>query len=381
MDFSWSETQAELYASVLKFARDVLNVESRPRESGQRFDRDLWRRLGQQGLLGMCAPTAYGGSGFGALTTARIMEALGRGCEDRGLIFSAAAHLFACVMPLAEFGSEAIKAEWLPKLCSGEWVGANAITESEAGSDVFALRTRAERTDGGYRLTGTKEYATNGPVCDVALTYATVNPGFGYLGVTAFVVKTGTPNMSRGQPIPKMGLMGSPTGSLYFDGCPVPLENRLGAEGQGGMVFKRSMLWERACLFGMYLGMMEHQLERAVVYARQRRQFGKPIGKNQGVSHRLADMKHRLDAARLMLYRACWCIDQGAEATMEVALAKLAVSEAAVRSSLDCIQIHGGIGYASESGIEQMLRDAVPSTIFSGTSEIQRDLIAKELGL
>lgn len=381
MDFAFDATQMSVTDTAFKFSQKVLNAGARERCRQQRFDRQLWERCGGQGLLGMSVPQTHGGSGFDALTTAGVMEALGRGCEDAGLLFSIAAHLFACVMPIAEFGSGELKARYLPKLCSGQWVGANAITESEAGSDAFALRCRAVSDNGGYVLNGAKEYVTNGPVADVAIIYATINPAFGYLGVTAFIVEKGFPNFSRGQAIPKMGLTTSQTGSLYLDDCRVPAGQRLGGEGQGGAIFRRSMLWERSCLFGLYLGMMERQLDQAVRHARERRQFGRSIGKNQGLAHRIANMKLRLEAARLLLYKACWCLDQGRDALLEVSMAKLAISEAAIQSGLDCIQVHGGMGYAGEAGIEAGLRDAIPGTIFSGTSEIQRDLIAKELGL
>ncbi len=381
MDFSWSKSQDELYYSVLEFAKKALNSSVKEQGQTHSFNRDQWRKCGDQGLLSMCVPNSYGGLGFDALTTARLVEAFGRGCEDRGLIFSAAAHLFACVMPIVEHGTEELKQKMLPRLCSGEWVGANATTESEAGSDAFALKTRAVREGNSYILTGTKEYVTNGSIADAIVIYATINPAFGYLGVTAFAVEKNTPGLTAGKPYGKMGLTSSPISSIYLEECSVPVSHRLGAEGQGGQVFKSSMLWERACLFALYVGMMERQLEKTMVYAKERRQFSRAISKNQAISHRIADMKLRLEAARLLLYRACWLFDKGKDATLDISIAKLAVSEAAIQSSLDAIQIHGGIGYISEAGIEQGLRDAIPSTIFSGTSEIQRDIIVKELGL
>lgn len=381
MDFSWSKSQEELYEGVLKFAQKALNGSAKQEGHPHFFDRHKWQQCGEKGLLSLCAPTCHGGLGFDALTTTRLIEALGCGCADRGFVFSIAAHLFACVMPIAEHGTDELKGKMLPRLCSGEWVGANAITESEAGSDAFALKTRAVREGDLYILTGTKEFVTNGPVADAVIIYASTNPAFGYLGVTAFAVEKNTPGLTAGQPFGKMGLTTSPMSSIYLEGCRVPASHRLGAEGQGGQVFKSSMLWERACLFALYVGMMERQLEKTTAYAKERRQFGKKISKNQAVSHRLADMKLRLEAARLLLYRACWVFDNGKDATLDISMAKLAVSEAAIQSSLDAIQIHGGIGYMTESGIESSLRDAIPSTIFSGTSQIQRDLIAKELGL
>ncbi len=381
MNFCWSLSQNEEYNKVLKWSQKELNTLIKKRTHKDAFDREEWFSCGEMGLLGLCVPKHYGGSGFDALTTAYIIEAFGRGCEDMGLVFSVAAHLFACVMPIAEYGSEDIKETILPQLCSGKWVGANAITEKEAGSDVFALKTQAICDGNFYTLTGTKSYVTNGPIADATIVYALTNPKHGYLGITAFVVEKNSLGLVLGEPFSKMGLITTPASLMYLEECRVPINNRLGNEGQGAQIFKRSMQWERACLFAAYVGMMERQLEQTIAYAQERRQFGKAIGKNQAISHRIADMKLRLEASRLLLYRSCWLFDQGKESTLNVSMSKLAVSEAAIQSSLDAIQIHGAVGFTTEAGIEQMLRNAIPSTTFSGTSEIQRDLIARELGL
>ncbi|EPX55236.1 Butyryl-CoA dehydrogenase [Cystobacter fuscus DSM 2262] len=378
MDFSWTSEQVELYERAVAFSRAKLPEETR---TEQGLPRELWQRCGEFGFLGLPVPERHGGLGLDTLTTARVMEALGRGCADTGLVFSVGAHLFACVLPILESGDEEQKARYLPRLCSGEWVGANAISEPEAGSDVFALKTRAVREGDSYVLDGGKSYVTNGPSADVFLVYAVTNPAHGYMGLSAFLLERGTPGLSVGRPFEKMGLSTSPTSPIYLEGCRVPASARLGAEGHGAPLFKRSMQWERACLFAAYVGVMERVLEQTVDFARQRKQFKRPIGKNQAVSHRLADMKQRLEASRLLLYQACWRMDRGEEAVMEVSLAKLAISEAAVQCGLDAIQIHGGMGYMTETGIERVLRDAIPSTIFSGTSEIQRDIIASHLGL
>lgn len=382
MDFSWSAAQTEFYDSVLRFAREQLNHEVVARDVARRFAGEEWRRCGEFGLLGLCIPEAYGGMGLDHQTTALALEALGRGCADMGLVFGIAAHLLAVARPIAESGSEELKRRVLPRLCSGEWVGANAITEAEAGSDVFALKTRAEPIEGGrYRLNGTKSYASNGPVAQIFLAYAMTDPEKGYLGIDAFVLHRDLPGVIVGQPIDKMGLHGCPASSVYFDGVEVSEADRVGPSHGGAAVFTGSMHWERTCLFASYVGMMQRQLDTVVEYASSRKQGRRPIGRNQAVSHRVANMKLRLDSARLLLYRACWLRDRGEEATLEVSLAKLAVSEAAVQSSLDAVQIFGAVGYSSESGVERMVRDAVPSTIFSGTSEIQRNLIAARLGL
>jgi L-prolyl-PCP dehydrogenase len=373
MEFGWSEAQNDLYERTLAFARTQMNARE---EWGA-----AWRRAGEFGLLGLSVPERHRGLGLDSLTTARAIEAFGRGCRDGGLVFSAAAHLFACAMPIVLHGDDALKARVLPRLASGEWVGANAITEAEAGSDVTALKTTATRDGSGYVLDGAKSYVTNGPRADVILVYAKTAPSDGYLGVTAFIVERGAVGLRVGEPFAKMGLESSPISSIYLDGCRVPAANRLGQEGEGAAIFAASMAWERSCLFAAYVGSMEWQLDECVAFAGQRRQFRRPIGKHQAIAHRIADMKLRLEGARLLLYRACWLRDRGHEATLEVALAKLAVSEAAIQSGLDAIQIHGGLGYMVESGVERALRDAVPATIFSGTSEIQRDLVARGLGL
>lgn len=382
MDFSWTLEQEDLYKKIYSFARTQLNNSLLEREKEHRFPRDEWNLCGNYGLTGLCVPEQYGGIGLDAVTTARAVEAFGRGCEDAGLVFSVSAHLFACVMPILENSNEELKQTVLPKLSTGEWVGANAITESESGSDVFAMSTKAVRDGDYYLLSGVKTYVTNGPEADILLVYATTNPSHGHLGISGFVVEKNAPGLSIGKPFSKMGLTTSPISPIYLEECRVPVRNLVGAEGEGAKIFRNSMQWERACLFAGYVGMMHRQLDQAIEYAQERRQFRKPIGKNQAISHRIVDMKLRLEAARLLLYQACWAMDQAKEDVItEVSLAKLAISEAAIKSSLDIIQIYGGNGFMTELSIERYLRDSIPSTIFSGTSEIQRDLIAKRLGL
>lgn len=381
MDFSWSKSQEEFYERVLRFSRERLNHDLATRERDAHFSRDAWKGCAELGLLGLCVGEVDGGMGFDSVTTARVMEAFGRGCEDTGLTFAVSAHLFACVMPLAEHGSQEQKARFLPGLLDGRVVAGNAITEAQAGSDVFSLEARAERDGADYLLSGEKSYVTNGPVADLFVVYAVTRPSHGYFGISAFFVEKGTPGLTVGAPFEKIGLGTAPTSSIYLDRCRVPEANRIAAEGQGALVFERSMSWERACLFACYVGLLERQLERCVEYARERKQFGKPIGQNQAVSHKISDMKLRFEAARMLLYRACWLRDRGEDAALDISLAKIAISEAAVQSALDAIQIHGGNGVVREFGIERMLRDAVPSTIFSGTSEMQRSIVARELGL
>ena len=381
MDFSFGSVDSELYARTLHFARTELNASAAARLAERRFGSDEWRSAGQFGLTGMCLPEAHGGMGLGALGTAHMMEALGRGCDDAGLLFSLGAHLFACAVPIWKLGSAEMRTSLLPKLASGSWIGANAITESEAGSDVFALKASAVPDGDGYVIDGSKSWVTNGPVADVFLVYARTNPAHGYFGLSAFVVERDRPGLSLGRPIQKVGLETSPTCSLYLDRCRVPKDHLVGREGQGAPLFEMAMTWERSCLFGIYLGRMERLIEMCVERARSRRQFGRAIADFQAVSHRIANMKLRLEAARLLLYRACDRSDRGQDVRLDVALAKVAVTEAAVQSGLDAVQIFGGDGIATEAGVERFLRDALPAAVASGTSDIQRNIIARCLGL
>lgn len=377
MDFDWSPNQNELFERSLEFARRRIE----PHAKAERFDRAVWDECGEFGLTGLAIPAEHGGLGLDALTTARVLEAFGQGTCDLGLLFSAAAHLFACALPILEHCEPAVVEELIPALARGAKIGANAMTEPGAGSDTQKLAARAIRDGDDYVLQADKCYVTNAPIADVFLVYATTEPSHGYLGLSAFVVTPDMPGVRVGAAMDKVGLKSSPFGSLYLEDCRVAARYRVGPEGAGSRVFQSSMAWERACLFGIYLGAMQRQLDAVIAYALERKQFRKPIGKFQGVSHRIADMQLRLDSARMLLYRACWMHDQQRDSILAISLAKLAVSEAAIQSGLDAVQLHGGLGVIAEAGIERGLRDALASAVFSGTSEIQRNLIARALGL
>lgn len=344
-------------------------------------DRANWRVAGELGLLGLCVPEEYGGGGLGALDTALALEAFGAACPDTGFAFAVCAHLLACTLPIATFGNDQLRKELLPDLCSGEAIAANAMTEDGAGSDSSALATRAERSEAGYRLTGVKSFASNAPVADVVVTYAVSDPTAGFLGVSAFAVPTALAGVNLGEPFVKMGLTSCLAGTVSFDAVELTGHHMLGEPGQGAAIFQHSMLWERGCLFAIYLGMMRRQLDATVSHTSGRRQFGQRLSDFQAVSHRVVDMVQRLDSARLLLYRACSLIDSGRPAEYAVAQSKLAVSEAAVANSIDAVQLFGGQGYLRSGGVEQQLRDSIPATLFSGTSEIQRELIAQGVGL
>ncbi|MFG1954581.1 acyl-CoA dehydrogenase family protein [Micromonospora sp. NPDC048830] len=379
MDFAPGPDQRLLADSIHALGVALNAQDEHDRSGGPYFSRQKWRRCGEFGLLGLSLPERWGGLGLDSLSTALAIEAFARGHEDMGLVFSACAHLFACAMPIAVHGTDSVRDEVLPKLGSGEWIAANAITEAEAGSDVYAMRATAVRDGDRYVLDGVKNYVTNAPLADVFVVYASTDPRSGYLGISAFVVHRDTPGVTVGSPLPKTGLASSPLAPVYLDGVAVPVANRLGGEGDGRDVFTGSMEWERTCLFAAYVGAMDRQLGRTVAYTSERRQFRKSLARHQAVAHRLADMKLRLESARLLLYHACWARDQGTARPLDVSLAKLGVSEAATRNALDAVHLHGGAGIMAGSGVEQAIADAVPASLFSGTSEIHRDVIAAEL--
>jgi alkylation response protein AidB-like acyl-CoA dehydrogenase len=333
------------------------------------------------GLLGLPFSADHGGSDADIITTMLAMEALGYGCRDAGLIFALNAQMWAVQMPIHEFGTDAQKAKYLPGLIRGDLIGAHGMSEPGSGSDSSGLATTAEKRGERWVLNGTKTFVTNAPVADVFVVFATTNPALGFMGVTGFVLEKNTPGLRLSQPIEKMGLKTSPMSEVILENCEAPLDALLGREGGGASVFKSSMAWERGCLLASYIGAMERQLETCVAYARTRRQFNRPIGKFQSVANMIVDMKVRMETSRLLLYKVGWLKNTGEEAVIEAAIAKLYLSESWVQSCLDAIQIHGGYGYMTEFELERDLRDAIGGRLYSGTSEIQRNIIAAQLGL
>ncbi|GIF46432.1 clorobiocin biosynthesis protein CloN3 [Asanoa ferruginea] len=338
-----------------------------------------WQVATDRGLTGLCVPVEHGGRGLGALDTALALEALGAAGLDTGFAFGIAAHLLACAVPIRDFGSGALHADLLRDLATGR-VAANAMTEPDAGSDVSRLATTAVPDGDGYRLDGIKSFVSNGPIADWLVVYATTDPAAGYLGVSAFAVPRTTPGVRIGPLLRKTGLRGCLAAEVTFAGCRVGAANLIGAAGAGSQIFQAGMHWERACLAAIYLGSMATQLRQCVAHARARRQFGRALTDFQVTAHRLAVMRQRLESGRLLLQRACWLLDEGdPEASTAAALAKVAVSEAVVANGLDAIQVHGSTGVLTATGVDAVLRDGLPSTIFSGSTEIQRDIIVAGL--
>jgi len=379
MDFSWNDEQLALKNTIVEFSRKELNGNIIERDKKGKFSWDGWRKCAELGILGLPVPEEYGGSNLDILTIILAMESLGYGCKDNGLVFAINSQMWSCEEPILKFGSKAQKDKYLPKLCAGELIGGHGMTEPDSGSDAFSLQTRAVKQNDRYIINGSKMFITNAPIANLIIVFALTDKTKSWGGISAFIVEKGTPGFAVSPPLDKMGLKTSPIGELAFEDCEVPEENRLGKEGMGMAIFNSEMEWERSCLFASHLGAMERQLETCINYAKTRRQFGQPIGKFQSISNKIADMKARIELGRLLLYKIGWLKSRGEKGLLEGAIAKLFVSESFVQSSLDAIQIHGGYGYMTDFEVERDLRDSVASTIYSGTSEIQRNVISQWL--
>ena len=379
MDFAWTDEQLSLRRGAVEFASARLADGVRERDCDGTFSRELWSACAEFGLQGILTAEASGGSGEDLLSAVAILEGIGYGGRDNGLVFSIVAHAASCAEPLATFGGDAQRQQWLPCLANGSVIGATGITEPDSGSSALALATTAVPDGPDWVLNGSKTFVTNAPVADLFVVYARTGQGFG--GISCFLIPRESAGLSIGPSIEKMGLRTSPMAQIYMDDCRVPPSSLVGAVGSGAMIFSQTMEVERLIVMAPVIGVMERLLEQCVRHARQRKPGATPIGKHQAVAHRIADMELQLEAARLLLYRAAWHRARRGTATRESALAKLAVSEAYVQICRDAMQIFGGYGYTAEYEIERELRDALAATLYVGTSEIQRNLVAGLRGL
>lgn len=381
MDFTWTKKQIEYKDSVIAFAKEHLNNSLLERDANCTFSREDWQKCADFGLQGLAVPLAYGGyeKEVDILNATLAMEGLGYGCHDNGLPFGLNAQMWTVQLPIAKFGTENQKQKYLKKFTSGAWIGCHALTEANAGSDVFSMQTTAEKVDGGYIINGSKRLITFGPEADVALIFASSNPKLGKWGVSGFLIKKGTKGFIQGPNKSKMGMRTIPIGDLTFENCFVPTENRLGAEGAGWSITTSSLEYDRGGILGSQLGAMERQLEATIAFVKKRKQFGKSISEFQSVSNRIANMKLRLETSRLLLYKVAWLKSVGESAMLESAMLKLQLSESFIESSIDAIRSHGGSGYLSENEVERDLRDAVGGVIYAGTSDIQRNIISNLL--
>jgi alkylation response protein AidB-like acyl-CoA dehydrogenase len=379
MDFALTPEQHALQNAAIEFARRELNSNMVERDAQQVFSHEGWKKCAAFGVQGMPIPKEYGGKDADPITTIAMMEGLGYGGSDQGLLFSINAHMWTNSIPLLKYGTEEQKKGYLPSLCDGSLIGANGASEPTAGSDIFSMQTRVTGHDSDYVLNGRKIFMTNAPVADLFTIYATLDPQLGAAGICAFIIEKGTRGLSVGKKKDKLGLRTALMGEVLLEDCRVPKTALLGREGRGVEIFNCSMAWERACILATCLGTMRRQLERCVEYARKRKQFGQPIGKFQSVANRIVDMKLRFETARLLIYKVGWLMQENKSADMDAAMAKLYVSESFVESCLDAIQVHGARGFLTEFELEREMRDSVGSTLYSGTSEIQRNVIARGL--
>lgn len=382
IDFSLSPLQKDLYDSVVDFARNHLNDRVEERDLNAIFDRNLWNKCAEFGLVGALAPESLGGKGFSAVDTVIMLEALGYGSEDNGFNFSIAAHLLASLSVLVEYSTEAQRARYFPGACDGTWILTNAITEETAGSDAFNMKTEAIRKGEYYILNGSKNYCSNGPVAGLCLVYARTSSGESpWSGITCFGVPVSAAGVRCGAPESKLGLRTCPMGSIQFESVMLTDEDILGGENGGASVFNRSMIWERTCLGALHIGTMQRLLERTLSYSKSRRSGSKTISTFQAISHVLAQTKIELEAGRSLLYRAAWALDHKKDAMLMASINKTFISQVLERAMLTFKQIYAGAAFRGHHEMERTLRDSLGATIYSGTTEIQYNIISRMMGL
>ncbi len=377
LDFGFDDSATLLRDTVREFAASEIAPRAAEIDASNQFPHELWQRMGSVGLLGITVEPEYGGAGMGYLEHVLAMQEISRASASVGLSYGAHSNL--CVNQLRRNGSEAQKRRYLPKLVSGEHVGALAMSEPNSGSDVVSMKLKAEQRGDSYVLNGTKMWITNGPEADVVIVYARTEPDAGARGISAFLVEKGYPGYSTAQKLDKLGMRGSNTCELVFRDCQVPAENLVGTRNEGVRVLMSGLDYERLVLSGGPLGIMQACLDAVLPYVHERRQFGQPIGEFQLIQGKLADMYTTLNACRAYVYAVARAADAGRTTRQDAAGAILYSSERATQMALDAIQILGGNGYINEYPVGRLLRDAKLYEIGAGTSEIRRMLIGREL--
>src|SRR6476469_6921355 len=376
-DFGLGETADMLRDSVRGFAADKISPRADEIDRSNTFPRDLWPEMGKLGVHGITVEEEWGGAGLGYLEHCVAMEEISRGSASVGLSYGAHSNL--CVNQVRRNGTDAQRKKYLPKLISGEHVGALAMSEPGAGSDVVSMKLRAEKKGDRYVLNGTKFWITNGPCADVLVVYAKTDPNAGPRGITAFLIERGLKGFSTAQKLDKLGMRGSDTGELVFEDCEVPAENVLGQVGKGVNVLMSGLDYERSVLAAGPLGIMQAAMDVVIPYVHQRKQFGAPIGSFQLVQGKLADMYTTMNACRAYVYAVATACDRGETARKDAAGALLYAAEKATQIALDAVQLLGGNGYINDFPTGRLLRDAKLYEIGAGTSEIRRWLIGREL--
>jgi isovaleryl-CoA dehydrogenase len=376
-DFGLGETAGLLRETVRRFAHDRIAPLAAEIDSTNKFPRQLWPEMGALGLHGITVEEEYGGLGLGYLEHVVAMEEISRASAAVGLSYGAHSNL--CINQIRRWANDAQKRRYLPRLISGAHVGSLAMSEAGAGSDVISMRLKAQKRGDRYLLNGTKFWITNAPEADVLIVYAKTDPAAGARGIAAFLVERGIKGFTVSRKLDKMGMRGSDTAELVFQDCEIPAAQLMGAEGQGVNILMSGLDYERVVLAGGPLGIMQACLDVVLPYARERKQFGQPIGSFQLIQAKIADMYVALNSARAYVYAVARACDAGRATRFDAAGAILLASENAVKTSLEAIQALGGAGYIKEWPVERFLRDAKLYDIGAGTNEIRRFLIGREL--
>jgi len=376
MDFHLTEAEQMLQATAREFAKNEIEPVADAVDKADVFAMDNFKKLAAVGFTGLAIPAEYGGSGGDVVSLSIVMEELARACASTCDIVDA--HISLCMRPILLYGTEEQKKKYLPPLCSGEKVGAFAITEAEAGSDIANIKTTAVRDGGDYILNGSKLFITNGPACDTIVVFAGI-PQLAPRGMTAFIVEATMPGFSRGPQYQKVGMKGATNAELVFDNVRVPAANRLGDEGKGMKICLGTLDEGRIGIACQAVGIAQSVLDHCIEYAKERKQFGKAIAENQAIQWMLVDMACQVEAARLLMYKAAKMMDEGGNAVKAAAMAKLMATDACMDIAVKGIQIFGGYGYMMDSPMQRYFRDAKLTQIYEGTSEVQRMVIARDL--
>jgi len=377
MDFHFNEEQHMMRRMVRDFAEKEIAPFIPVMEETEQFPRHIVKKMGEMGLMGIPVPEEWGGVGADFVSYILAINEISKVSATLGVILSV--HTSVGTNPILHFGTQEQKQAYVAKLATGEFLGAFALTEPHAGSDASSIRTTAVRKDDAYVLNGNKVFITNGGEADTYIAFAVTDPGKGAKGISAFIVEKDTPGLVVGKKEKKMGLHGSNTTELIFENAIVPAANLLGQEGEGFTIAMANLDKGRIGIAAQALGIAEAALQYATEYARERKQFGQPIGKIQAVGFKLADMATKAEAARLLVYRAAWLCSQGLPCTKEASMAKLFASDAAMKLATEAVQIFGGYGYTREYPVERLFRDAKITQIYEGTNEIQHLVITKQL--
>jgi len=375
--YFFTEEQAMLRDMVRDFALNEAKPIAAEIDENERFPMETVQKMGELGLMGICFPDQYGGAGMDTVCYAIAVEEISRVCASTGLTL--AAHVSLGTAPIYMFGNESQKKKYLPKLCSGQWIGAFGLTEPNAGSDAGGTETTAVKDGNQYVLNGAKIFITNASVSQVCVATAVTDKSKGTRGISSLIVEAGTPGFSVGKKESKLGVRGSDTAMLHFEDCRIPVENLLGQEGEGFKQFLTILDGGRISIGAMALGIAQGCLDQAIKYSGERKQFGRLINRFQAIQFMLADIATDVESARLLVYHAARLKDAGEDYVQAAAMAKLFASEAAIRCANRAIQIHGGYGYTRDYPVERFLRDAKLCEIGEGTSEIQRLVIARNL--